>query len=173
MQELDNKTFDKVLFRASLISLALFVMFLFGGTYIFTEIFRVDIESFRLFGGIIIFAFAFLYIIKGDKAFIRLKDLHDLPADIALPFMVGAGTISLSMFYGTKHGTLNGVGVIVIALVINFAIILVLKYSRDKMPKNLKLGFDRLMDVFLRLNGFFVGSIGVEMIRSALNNIYF
>ncbi len=172
MKELDSKSFIKVLFDASIISLAVFILFLFGGGYIFEEIFKVNIESFRFFGGVVIFAFAFLYIIKGDKAFIRMKDLEELPADIALPFMVGAGTISLSIFFGERHGFAGGVSVLTIAITLNFILILSLKSIREKMPKNIKLVFDRVMDVFLRLNGFFVGAIGVEMIKIAIENTY-
>jgi multiple antibiotic resistance protein len=172
MKELDNKSFIKVLFDASIISLGVFILFLFGGSYIFEEIFRVNIESFRFFGGVVIFAFAFLYIIKGDKAFIRMKDLKELPADIALPFMVGAGTISLSIFFGERHGFAGGVSVLTIAVILNFILIIVLKSMRDKMPKDIRLVFDRIMDVFLRLNGFFVGSIGVEMIKISIENTY-
>ncbi len=144
-----------------------------SGHYIFSDLFKVDIESFRLFGGTIIFAFAFLYIVRGDKAFVRMKEnVHDLPADIALPFMVGAGTISLSFFTGERHGMMTGGIALTVAMIINFAAILILKYLREHFPSRVRVAFDRFMDIFLRLNGFYVGAIGVEMIRTALSNIF-
>ncbi len=174
MKELSHKQFLIVLLEASLISFIIFLMFLLGGNFIFQEIFGIDFESFRLFGGIIIFTFAFLYIVRGDKAFIRVKDdIKELPPEIALPFMVGAGTISLAIIYGQNLGIISGSIVLLAALFVNYIIIILLKIFRDRIPQRIKLVFDRGMDIFLRLNGFFVGAIGVEMVRVALNNIYF
>ena len=62
-------------------------------------------ESFRIFGGVVLLSFGFLYIVKGDTALISIKeDLDDLASEIALPFMVGAATISLSIIIGNSNG---------------------------------------------------------------------
>jgi multiple antibiotic resistance protein len=81
-----------------LISFAICLSFFYIGDIIFQETFQIDFESFRIFGGIIAFSYACYFIVKGQKAVIIMKeDLDDLAAEIALPFMVGAGMISLSI----------------------------------------------------------------------------
>ncbi|MFC1599053.1 MarC family protein, partial [Patescibacteria group bacterium] len=79
MKELDEKAFLKVLYKASIISFCICVIFFFLGAFVFEKMLQIDFESFRIFGGIIIFSFAYFYIVKGKKAFITLKsDLDDL-----------------------------------------------------------------------------------------------
>ena len=97
-KDLDHKIFLKVIFKATLISFTICLIFFLFGNMMFQKIFQINFESFRIFGGIIIFSFSYIYIVKGQKAMIMMKeDLDDLASEIALPFMVGAGTISLSI----------------------------------------------------------------------------
>ncbi|MBD3248436.1 MarC family protein [Candidatus Woesearchaeota archaeon] len=174
MEELSNKSFRKVLFKASAISLGIFLIFLFSGGFLFEKVFQINFESFRIFGGIIIFSFAYLYIVRGQAALIHMKeDLDDLAEEIALPFMVGAGTISLSLLIGKELEMIIGISALVVILAVNFMIILFLKMLRDNMPrKKLKIAFDKNMGILLRLNGFFLGAIGVNMVHTGLSNLF-
>jgi multiple antibiotic resistance protein len=174
MQELDHKNFIKVLLKATGISFFFLLLFVLTGDFIFDKVFHVNIESFRIFGGIIIFSFAYFFIIKGEKAMIRLKgDLDDLASEIALPFMVGAGTISIVILMSRDYGyTLSSLAVM-ITLTINYLIIVIAKAIRDTIShKKYRVAFDKNMDLLLRLNGFFVGAIGVEMIRIGITNLF-
>ncbi|MFW5755581.1 MAG: MarC family protein, partial [Tangfeifania sp.] len=79
-------------------SLFICLVFFLSGDFIFRRVFQIEFESFRIFGGIIIFSYAHFFIVKGQRALIMIKEnLDDLASEIALPFMVGAGTISLSI----------------------------------------------------------------------------
>ncbi len=173
MEQLKDKIFYKVLLRASLISLAIFFVFLLSGTFLFENVFRIDFEAFRIFGGIVIFSFAYFYIVKGHKALITMKEnLDDLAAEIALPFMIGAGTISLTIIMGKMFDMLSGLLLLIAILGTNYLIIMFLKYLRDNLAKKkLKIAFDKNMEILLRLNGFFVGAIGVNMVLTGIQNI--
>lgn len=175
MRELSDAEFRKVLFNASLISLMIFLIFLFTGDRLFEGVFHIDFESFRVFGGIVIFSFAYLFIVKGQVALIQIKgSLDNLASEIALPFMVGAGTILLTILMGHNLTGWQGVGVLLMVLTFNFLFIIGLKYVRDgiRRPK-WKVAFDKNMEILLRLNGFFLGAIGVEMIMSGLKHFFF
>jgi multiple antibiotic resistance protein len=51
----------------------------------------VEFDSFRLFGGIVILATAYLFIVHGRKSFLDMKStLDEMAQQLALPFMVGA-----------------------------------------------------------------------------------
>jgi multiple antibiotic resistance protein len=174
MQELDHKTFVKVLFKASLISFFVLIFFVFSGDFLFDSVFQINIEAFRIFGGIIIFSFAYFFIIKGEKAMIKLKgDLDDLASEIALPFMVGAGSISITIFAVDERGKMFSSIIVLCAIVFIFLIILVAKYIRDSIAhKKYRVAFDKNMDLLLRLNGFFVGAIGINMILTGITKIF-
>ncbi|MGM5484329.1 MAG: MarC family protein [Nanobdellota archaeon] len=173
MEELDKKSFSSVLLRATGISWVILVLFLLVGNSIFQKILQIDFESFRIFGGIVIFSFAYLFIVKGNKAMIQMKEtLNDLASEIALPFMAGIGAISLSIVFSDKFGFWIGLLIITFALAISHLIIMmlrVLKYSIKK--KKFKTAFDKNMEILLRLTGFFVGAIGVDMIITGLFNL--
>ncbi|MFW5703858.1 MAG: MarC family protein [Patescibacteria group bacterium] len=174
MKELEHGTFVKVFLRATIISTVILACFMASGDFLFKTLFQINIESFRLFGGIIIFTFAFLFIVSGQKAFITIKGgIDTLPSEIALPFMVGAGNISLSIFAAQRIGVVPGITGLVIAMSVNFSIVMTLKFVRDSIKNyDMRVAFDRVMDIVLRLNGFFVGAIGVEMIRTALERLF-
>ena len=174
MKELDTRTFYLVLFKATIISLAIFLIFLFTGETLFTEVFRIEFEAFRIFGGIIIFSYAYIFIVKGQKALIQLKeDLDDLASEIALPFMIGAGTISLTILMAFEMTKTEGITLLIIILAINFIIIMSLKTVRDLIKrKRFRIAFDKNMEIMLRLMGFFIGAIGINMIILGINNLY-
>lgn len=174
MQELSNRDFIKVLVKATIISFVIFFVFLASGDFVFNQILNINFESFRIFGGIIIFSIAYLFIMKGQKAFFQLKgSLDDLAAEIALPFLVGAATISLTILMGNRFSTSVGSLLLVLILSVNFFVILLLKYLRSLIEKKkLKVAFDKNLEILLRLNGFFIGAIGINMIIRGLNELF-
>lgn len=175
MDSLDHKRFTTVLLKASVISLGIYLFFIFSGNFLFNEILQIDFESFRIFGGIVIFSFAYLYIVKGQRALIHMKeDLDDLASEIALPFMVGAGTISLAILMGNEFPAYLGVLVLILVMSLNYLMIILLKYIKDHIAKKkFKIAFDKNMEMLMRLNGFFVGAIGVNMIIIGVTRLFF
>jgi multiple antibiotic resistance protein len=173
-KDLNHKKFMIVIFKASLISFTICLVFFFLGDAIFRSVFQINFESFRIFGGIIIFSYAYYYIVKGQKALIIIKeDLDDLASEIALPFMVGAGSISLSIILSHKQSYAMGTVSLVIIFLLNFVILFVLKKLRDSVEgKKFKTAFDKNMEVLLRLNGFFIGAIGINMVLTGLKNLF-
>ncbi|MFW5831820.1 MAG: MarC family protein [Prolixibacteraceae bacterium] len=174
-KDLSHKAFTILILKASLISFVVCLVFFFSGNVFFEKIFRIDFESFRIFGGIIIFSYAYFYIVKGQKALIIIKeDLDDLASEIALPFMVGAGTISLSILLSQKTTDLIGSVTLLIIFFLNFGIIFLLNRFRNAIEKKkFKTAFDKNMEVLLRLNGFFIGAIGINMVLTGIQNMFF
>jgi multiple antibiotic resistance protein len=174
MRDLSRKDFSNVLIRACVISFIIYYLHALYGNEFFKDVLQINFESFRLFGGIIIFAFAFVFIIGGKKTFLNYKEnLNELASDIALPFMVGAGTISLSIIIGNVHTPVTTFTILATILGITYGIIMVLQHLREMLSEKKQNGFDKLMEIFLRINGFFIGAIGVNMVITAINNLYF
>jgi multiple antibiotic resistance protein len=174
MQELSHHDFIKVLVKATVISFAIFFVFLVSGDFIFKQVLSVNFEAFRIFGGIIIFSIAYLFIIRGKKGVFQLRsNLDELASEIALPFLVGAATISLTILMGNNFSVTVGTLLLILILSINFFSILFLKYLRDRIKKKkFKIAFDKNMEILLRLNGFFIGAIGINMIIRGINTLY-
>lgn len=172
-QDLDNRKYNYVLFKASLISFVIYSVFVFGGNFLFEKVFQIHFESFRIFGGIVIFAFAFHYIMSGDKGILKFKSsLDDLASDIALPFMVGAGTISIVMLMRHDLSIMNSLFAILIALTLNFLTIFTLGHLKNLFRnKKLRYAFDENMSIFIRIMGFFSGAIGLNMVIAGIQNI--
>ena len=173
-KDLNHRTYILVILKASLISFIVCLFFFLTGDIIFSKIFHIDFEAFRIFGGIIIFSYAYFYIVKGQKAMIMIKEnLDDLASEIALPFMVGAGAISLSILLSQKQNMVMGTLVLVIIFISNFLVLFILKKFRDSIEmRKFRTAFDKNMEVLLRLNGFFIGAIGIDMVLSGINNLF-
>ncbi len=166
IRELNTKDFLVVLFKASVISYVIYITFALFGNAIFIDFFKINFESFRIFGGIIIFAYAYVFIMKGSQSMITLKEsLDDLSSEIALPFMVGAGTISLSVIIGYKNNTPISLFMIAIVMTLNYLIVILLKFLKDFLDKKMqRLTFDKYSSILSRVNGFIAGAIGIDMI---------
>jgi len=173
-KDLNHVSFVMVLLKATLISFVTCLVFFFSGNSLFETVFQINFESFRIFGGIIIFSFAYYYIVQGQKSLIHMKeDLDDLASEIALPFMVGAGTISLSIVLSTEMSYILGTLLLIIIFCLNMIIIMFLKYIRDGIEKRkYRIAFDKNMAILLRLNGFFIGAIGIDMVLTGVNNLF-
>ncbi|MDX5423076.1 MAG: MarC family protein [Hymenobacteraceae bacterium] len=173
MKDLSDADFRSVFLKASTISFSIFLVFLLLGDLVFQQVFRINFESFRIFGGIVLFSFAYIFIVQGKKAFIQIKgDLHDLASEIALPFMVGAGTISLTVLMSEQLQLWQGVVALFLIMLVNFVAIMGLKQVRSSMrSKRVQIAFDKNMELLLRINGFFLGAIGVDMVVTGITNL--
>ncbi|RIJ34197.1 MarC family protein [Pontibacter oryzae] len=174
MNDLSDTDFRAVFLKASLISFSIFIVFLLFGDVVFQKVFRINFESFRIFGGVVLFSLAYIFIVQGKKAFIQIKgDLHDLASEIAMPFMVGAGTISLTILMAEELKLWEGVVALVIIMLVNFVVIMGLKYIRKSTrSRKVQVAFDKNMELLLRINGFFVGAIGIDMIVTGITNLF-
>lgn len=174
MEALSNREFAKVMLRASIISFIICLVFAAFGDEIFMNIFHVNFESFRIFGGVVLFSFSFLFIVRGHNTIIQVKpNIDEIANELAMPFMVGAGAISLSIIIGNNAGNyIWSAAQIGLALVINLVVIFVLKYLKDYLTTiNARSLFDKVMGMLVRLLAFMVGAIGVQMMATGIKEM--
>jgi len=173
IDDLDVKTFSLIYAKASIISFAIYVIFALIGDEIFTQFFKIRFESFKIFGGIIIFAYAFSFIMYGAKSMIQTKEnLDDLASEIALPFMVGSGTLYLSILIGRSASSFGVIlGTIFSIILLNYSLVWLFVFIKDQFRRRQQIAFDKYMGIFMRLNGFFMGAIGIHMILDGI--LYF
>jgi multiple antibiotic resistance protein len=59
-------------------------------------------------------------------------------------------------------------------MVVCYIVVMALKFVRDKLKKEkFRVAFDKNMEIMVRLNGFFVGAIGINMMNTGIQNLYF
>ena len=109
----------------------------------------------------------------GAKSMIQTKEnLDDLASEIALPFMVGSGTLYLSILIGRSASSFGVIlGTIFSIILLNYSLVWLFVFIKDQFRRRQQIAFDKYMGIFMRLNGFFMGAIGIHMILDGI--LYF
>ena len=173
MEDLNSREFIRVLFGASIISLIVFWVFAILGEPLLADFFGVRPEALRIFGGVIFFVIAYNYVIKGYKAAEILRgSLEALPSAIALPFMIGAGTLTQAILLGKRHGPYFSLFLLFFGLCICFAVVCIFKLIRDNLKAKYEKVFERYINILSRVNGLIIGAISTEMVVSGIRKLW-
>jgi len=170
IQDLDAHTFLRVLARASLISGAVFMVFAWGGDAIFTDLLQISFPAFLIFGGLVILLIALQMMFIGSQAIRHLRggDPAHLSGSVAMPFMIGPGTISASVLAGKSLSLIAAAAVIVLSLILTVLMLLALKRAFDAVKARHAGLLERYIDITGRAAALLTGSIGVQMILEGL-----
>ena len=164
MDDLERKEFVKVLLIASLTSLGVFYLFALAGERA-VECMGVHTESLRIFGGVIFFVVGYNYATRGYRAAEMLRgDISELPSAIALPFMIGAGTLTQAVLLGKRHSSGMSFSILVAALTLSFVTVVLFHWLRQGMRRRKTLVFDRYVNILSRVNGLIIGAISTELV---------
>ena len=174
MDDLSKHEFLWIIWKATVIAGLIYALFIISGDYIFLNIFQIDFESFRLFGWIVIFTLSFMFIVWWRESFIHMKEsLDDMASQLALPFMVGAWSISVSILIGNAYTVQTGLLMLLVVLAINLLVIMSIKYIRDTFFMwKLKWYFKNILAIVFRLNSFFMWAVGIDMTITAIKTIF-
>jgi small neutral amino acid transporter SnatA (MarC family) len=163
--ELPRAVFVRVLARDALISALVFSVFAWGGDAIFSGVLQVRFASFQVFGGIIFLAIGLRFVFKGADAMrtIRGQPEH-LAGSIAMPFMIGPGTLSASVVVGARLPVPDAIGVIFATLAVTVALVAAIKLAHDLLKERNARLVDRYIEIVGRVSALLIGTFAVEMI---------
>jgi len=169
MKELSWREFASVYARATLLSFGVFAFFSLTGDLLLVHVFQVRTDALRVFGGLIMLMIALRFFTHGAGSSMLNRDAaHELAPNIALPFMVGPGTIWVSIMLGRSLPAGFDLVHIAVVLVVNLAFVA----SFHRVIAHLESAKETLVGsyfhILMRTNGLFIGAIGVEMILSGL-----
>ena len=165
ISDLDAAAFARVLVRASLISGAVFWIFAWGGEAIFTDYLQVRFASFQLFGGIIFLMIGIRFVFSGVDAIRSTRGPPEhLAGSIAMPFLIGPGTVSAAVVIGARHDAVVSGLVIFSTLALTMTLVVALKLAHDYVKERNARLIDRYMEVVGRISALLIGTIAVEMI---------
>lgn len=171
VQDLDAAEFRRVLTRAGAISSLVFSVFALLGDVVFEELLQAHFASFQIFGGVIFLLIGVQFVFAGPGALRKTRGAPEhIAGSIAMPIMIGPGTVSASILAGSKlSGGLAVVGICG-AVGLTVGVILLLKRLHDFVkPRNEKL-IQRYVEVMGRITALVVGTYAIEMIMQGLGS---
>ncbi|MEX2580075.1 MAG: MarC family protein [Verrucomicrobiales bacterium] len=168
MQTLERTQFNRVLLRAGLIAGAVFCGFAILGEAVFTSI-KAEFASFQIFGGLIFLLIGIQFVFQGPAAIEILRgESKHLSGAIAMPVLIGPGTISASIVIGKSHEPLVACGVVIVAVLLCVVTIVLLKALHDFVRPRQEELIQRYIEIAGRVTALFVGTIAVDMIMKGL-----
>lgn len=170
VQELDLWAFFRILNRAAWISSGVFVTFALLGDLIFETLLQAHFASFQIFGGIVFLMIGLQFVFKGPEA---LKNMRGKPEHIAgaiaMPIMIGPGTVSAAILAGRELQPALAIGAILLAVGLAVAIMIGLKKTHDIVRTRNEPLIERYVEVAGRIVALVVGTYSIEMLMQGLS----
>ncbi len=169
VQDLERREFRRVMLRAGLISSTVFSVFALLGDVIFEDLLQARFASFQVFGGIIFLLIGIQFLFTGPDALRKIRGAPEhIAGSVAMPIMIGPGTVSASILAGSRLAPLPAVTGIFLTVLITVFVVLILKWLHDFVkPRNEKL-IERYVEVMGRITALVIGTYSIEMIMQGL-----
>ena len=173
MDDLNFRDFIRVLTAASILSFVVFFVFALVGQPLLVDVLSVKPQALRVFGGVVFFVVAYNYVTKGYRAAEVLRgSLEELPSAIALPYMIGAGTLTQAILIGKQNSPRPSIFVVFLGVATCFLVVAGFKLVRDHMRAAREHVFVRYVNILSRINGLLIGAISTEMILSGARHLW-
>lgn len=169
LRRLSFAEFAGQVIRAGVLSLLVFFLFAWAGDSIFEDVLQVSFAAFLVFGGIT-FLVVGIRLILGAKRPISALDPNsgEVYGAIAMPFIVGPGTISAAVFAGSELELPSAALAITSGLGAAIAAILVIKWLHDFVRTRNERLVERYTEVAGRVTALFTGTFAIELIFTGL-----
>jgi multiple antibiotic resistance protein len=170
MKDLSASQFFAVLMRAFLISGCVFVLFAVAGDRVFSQVLQVRFAAFLLFGGIVFLVIAVRYMVTGAQFVGELRGTPEhIAGSIAMPFMIGPGTVSASVLIGSRLPAAFAATAIGIALVSSCVLLMAIKMLFNAVKSRNDAIVERYVEITGRIAAIIIGTIAVEMILRGID----
>lgn len=169
VQKLSLRQFIRVLVRGGLIATVVFWCFAILGDAVFTRMVQAEFASFQIFGGLIFLLIGLQFVFHGPTAIQILRgESEHLGGAIAMPLLIGPGTISASVIIGQRHAPVPACATVAAAVLTAVVIMILLKILHDAVrPRNEPL-VNRYIEIAGRIAALVVGTVSVQMIMQGL-----
>lgn len=168
----ETRVFNKALIQGSLIAYVVFLLFAWGGEAIFNRYLNVRFESFLIFGGLIFLVIGYRYVFQGADTIGEMRGAPEhLAGTVAMPFMIGPGTISAAVVTGMSMSLLEAAIVIALVLFVSCSVLIAMKFSHDHLRYSHAKYIDRYFDIVGRLAALIIGTIAVDMIVNGVTRL--
>jgi len=162
------RSFARQLSRAGAIAVVVFLVFAWAGEAVFANVMQVRFFAFLIFGGITFLIIGIRLLGQIAPAPAPEKVDSDVAASIAMPYMVGPGTISASILAGSRLSPERASLAILLAVATGVAATLLFKRMHDAVRARNERLVHRYTEVAGRITGLFAGSFAIDMILRGL-----
>lgn len=169
IESLDDQTFTRTLIRGAAIATGVFCLFAVGGDAVFRDVLQVRFASFLIFGGLLFLVIGIRFAQYGPEALTQLRGAPEhLAGSIAMPFMVGPGTVSASVLAGARLPVHWALLSILTAMLVTVGGLSILKTVHTRAKRRHTALVDRYFDIVGRASALLIGTIAVDMVLSGL-----
>ncbi len=170
IETLEGRVFRRVLVRGTLIAGAVFILFAWAGDAVFSRVLQVRFSAFLIFGGVVFLIVAVQYVMQGSEAIRGLRGSPEhLAGSIAMPFMIGPGTVSASILAGSRLPVFWAALAVAVALALTVTGVSFLKLVHDVAKTRHEPLVNRYIDVVGRVSAFIIGTIAIDMILTGID----
>lgn len=172
IRNIEARIFNRALIQGSGIAYLVFMFFAWGGERIFNQYLNVRFESFQIFGGIIFLVIGYRYVFQGADTIGAIRGAPEhLAGTVAMPFMVGPGTISAAVVTGMDIGLTGAALVTFVTLALTCIILILMKFMHDNLRYKHAKYVDYYFDIVGRLSALLIGTIAVDMIVTGITHL--
>lgn len=162
---LNIAVFATVLLRGATISTVVFLTFAWLGESIFRDVLQVRFASFLVFGGVIFLLIGIRFVLQGPDAVEILRgEPEQIAGSVAMPFMIGPGTINASILAGYRLSFPEAAIAIVSAVLATAVVVIGLKWLYDWVKQRNEALVSRYVDLCGRISALIIGTFAIEMI---------
>lgn len=166
--------FSQIIFRAFLISCSIFIIFSMSGDFLFRHVLQIEFGSFLIFGGVLFAIISIQQMLQGPESIMNLRgSIERIGGAATLPFMLGPGTISTSIYAGSvltqKWAMIAIVGAVIVAAIS----LILLKVLFDRISLRYAEFTESYVDIIGRIIALLMGSIAVNMIVRGVRSVFF
>lgn len=164
-QKLSTTMFIRVVLRAGFISIVVFSASALLGDVIFENVLQARFASFQIFGGIVFLLIGLRFVFEGNAAIEALRgESQHIAGAIAMPLMIGPGTIGASILIGKRLGQWQAVMAITLTVMLSVVVMIILKRVHDFVRTHNEPMVQRYIEVAGRITALVVGTFAMEMI---------
>ena len=151
---------------SSLAATAILLVTALIGNFVLKDVFRIELYSLKICGGIILFFTGFAAVRTGHFVLDenhQVKDFTEISIiPLAAPLIAGPGTIAIGMTMANVSSIFHSACVIIIAMMINF-IFMIFSTSISKLLKK-----GHMTGPAIRMTGLIVAAMAIQFILSGL-----
>ena len=168
----ETKVFNRALIQGGLIAYVVFLLFAWGGEAIFSRYLNVRFESFLIFGGLIFLVIGYRFVFQGAETIGEMRAAPEhLAGTVAMPFMIGPGTISAAVVTGMSMSIGEAALIIAFTLFLTCSVLIIMKLSHDHLKSSHAKYIDRYFDIVGRLAALLIGTIAIDMIVNGITKL--
>ncbi|MEX0718428.1 MAG: MarC family protein [Planctomycetaceae bacterium] len=170
IQKLTAADFGRVLLRAAAIAGVVFALFAWAGDAVFRDVLQARFAAFLIFGGVVFVLIALRMVHEGGAAIetFRGSPKHVAGA-VAMPFMIGPGTVSASVLAGSKLPVPAAILAIAVTLLLVVVSLVAMKAIHDWVNLRAERLVERYVEIVGRVSAIVIGTIAVEMLLQGVD----